>query len=142
MTTPDAPLGIAATPRKWTLHDPVTGGETYVLEIGPFSMTSPHPAKTLTTESTTARDGQALTWEGARRAPLWRLRGTLISRAQREAMERFQALNRRVWIIDHLARAWVVSIETFEPVPRRSTNFPHLHDWQMGLVIYAGPVAA
>lgn len=137
MTTPDAALAITPTLRKWTLHDPAPGGETYVFGIGPNRMTSPHRKKVLTTESTTARDGQMLTWEGAPRTANWQLAGTLIDPLQKAALERFLALNRRVWIIDHLGRAFVVTVETFEAVPQRSTNLPDLHFWEMTLQVHS-----
>lgn len=133
---------FTATPtvNKWTFFDPTPGGETYVFEIGPSEMTSPHAERVFAVETTTARDGQTLTWEGGARSVAWVLKGRLVSKAQLDALRRFHLLNRRVWIIDHFARAWIVTVEDFEAQPQRRLSHPYLHEWNLRLFIYAGPV--
>lgn len=134
------PVALVDGVRKWTLQDPAPGGEEYVFEINPDSATSPHPENVFTTEVTTAPDGQVLTWEGSQRAVSWQFRGTLTTETQHDAFERFRALNRRVWLIDNRNRAWVVSIESFDAVPRRVPGNPWVHDYTVSAIIYKGPV--
>lgn len=141
---PDDSAPVPVSPvdgvRRWVLQDPAPSGEQYVFEINPDSATSPHPENVFTTETTTAPDGQVLTWEGAQRAVQWQFRGTLLTQTQHDALERFNALNRRVWLIDNRNRAWVVSVESFEATPRRIPDHPWAHDYTVTAIIYKGPV--
>lgn len=126
--------------RKWVLQDPAPGGEQYVFEINPDSATSPWPSKTFTSDVSTAPDGQHLTWEGARKPVVWQFKGTLLTQSQYEALEAFQALNRRVYLIDNRNRAWVVSIESFDPEPKKVIDNPWAHTYTVRAIIYKGPV--
>jgi hypothetical protein len=136
-----APVPVAPVDgvRRWVLQDPAPSGEEYVFEINPDAATSPHPENVFTTEATTAPDGQLLTWEGAQRAVSWQFRGVLTTQTQHDAFVRFRDLNRRVWLIDNRNRAWVVSIENFDAVPRNGQN-PWVHDYTVSAIIYKGPV--
>lgn len=133
------PVSLVDGVRKWALQDPAPGGEEYVFEINPDAATSPHPENVFTNEVTIAPDGQVLTWEGAQRAVTWQFRGVLTTQTQHDAFERFRKLNRRVWLIDNRNRAWVVSIERFDAVPRNGQN-PWVHDYTVSAIIYKGPV--
>lgn len=126
--------------RKWVLQDPAPGGEQYIFEINPDSATSPFGANVFTTDTVTAPDGQFLVWEGARRSVDWSFKGTLLTQSQYTAFQRFAALNRRVYLIDHRNRAWVISVEFFDPSPRKVNQNPWAHDYTMNVAIYKGPL--
>jgi hypothetical protein len=132
---------VGATPH-WIFKDTVPGGETYTWETGPASTTSPFAPRVITADHTTAPDGQPMEWEGTTKAAEWTLSGTLFTQTQLEAFQRFAALDHRVWLIDHLNRGWLVTVEELDAEPRRkgAQDFTWLHDWKMTLLVWRGPV--
>lgn len=144
LTQPSDSTPVAVAPvdgvRKWVLQDPAPAGEQYVFEINPDSATSPWPENVFTSDVTTAPDGQHLTWEGARKAVSWSFKGTILTQTQHDAFVRFQALNRRVYLIDNRNRAWVVSIESFDAEPKKVNDNPWAHTYTVSAIIYKGPV--
>lgn len=130
---------ITPEPMKWRIYDPAPDGMSYIFEIGPSEMTSPYAPKALTADATTARDGQMLSWEGASPAVTWTLTGELLTQSQYEALRAFSRLNRRVWIVDHLGRGWVVTVERFSATPKRALDYPWRHSYTLDVLIYDGP---
>lgn len=138
-----APISVARTGvQRWVLQDPAPGGGQYVFEINPDRCGSRNAAKRYTVDVTTAFDGQALTWEGARQSALWWFSGTLLSQSQLAALQRFTALQRRFWLIDEHNDAWVVTFEKLEAVPKITADQPWLHTYRVEARILAGPVSA
>lgn len=132
--------GLVGGVQKWVFQDPAPAGETYVFEISPDSATSPFGQNAFTTDVTTAPDGQFLIWEGARKSVAWSFKGTLLTQTQYEAFQRFAALNRRVYLIDNRNRAWVVSVEFFDPTPKKVNQNPWAHTYAVDVIIYKGPL--
>jgi hypothetical protein len=138
------PVGAPPTAgvQKWVLQDPAPGGESYTFEINPDSATSPHGDNVFTDDATVAPNGQYLTWEGGRRAVQWNFKGTLLTQTQYEALARFAKLNRRVYLIDNRLRAWVVSVDGFDPTFKQTLEYPWFHTYTVSATIFAGPLEA
>lgn len=125
---------------RWVLQDPTTGGVQYIFPINPSKMSAPHAARVFATEHTTAPDGQPLTFEGSPVGVDWTMEGTCRTQEFHDALDDFLALPRRVYLIDHLSRAWTVTVETLG-----WTRLPEAYnDWaftyQLKVIIYSGPV--
>lgn len=138
----DAPPSIASG-NKFVFMDPAPGGETYIWEFNPLTMSTPFADKVITEDHTTAADGQPLEWEATQKATQWNLSGTLFNQGQLDAFVRFARLDRRIWLRDHLQRSWLVTIEELDAEPRASkgtTQYPWIHDWKMTLLVWKGPV--
>jgi hypothetical protein len=70
----------------------------------------------------------------------WTLEGTVRTQDFHDQLETFLAMPRRLYLIDHLSRAWTVSLESIA-----WTRLPEAYnDWaftyQLKAIIYAGPV--
>lgn len=138
---PDPTLPPTVT--RWIVQDPDLGD--YTFPINPKEMSTPFPARTLTVESTTAPDGQPLTWEGAPKPHPWEFRGHIETQDFYDQLVFYAESNRRYWLIDHRRRAWQVTFEAFEPTLRTRT-FP-TEVWKgttyvMRTLIYRGPVTS
>lgn len=127
----------AASVNKWVFVNPPTG-ETYTLPINPNRMTSPHAPRNVFSEATTAPDGQMIMWEGARRCQPWTIEGFILDQAHYEKMEQFLALNNRIIIVDHRLRAWICSIESFEPQKIGYETNPYWAKYSLTAFIYGG----
>lgn len=135
--TPVVQTGVV----KWVFQDPATGGEQYIFAVNPAKMGSPHMAQVMSSKTTTAPNGQQLTWQGAPKAMEWQISGTLLADTQLDAFERFLNLNRRIYLIDHYSRAWKVSVEGFDPQPKRPFGvIQFLHDYTIRMLVYGEPV--
>lgn len=136
-----APAPVAQTGVvKWVLQDPTSGGANLIFAINPSKMSAPHAARVFATEHTTAPDGQALTFEGGAVGVDWALEGACRTQAFHDSLETFLAMPRRVYLIDHLSRAWTVTLESIN-----WTRLPEAYnDWafsyQLKALILAGPV--
>lgn len=140
---PDADLDAVAVIQtgvvRWVLQDPTTGHTNFIFPINPHKMSSPHAARVFTTEHSTAPDGQALTFEGAPVGVDWSIEGTVRTQGFHDALEGFLATPRRLHLIDHLSRAWTVSLESIA-----WSRLPEAYnDWAftyvLKAIIYAGP---
>jgi hypothetical protein len=125
---------------RWVLQDPTSGGESFVFPISPSKMSPPHAGRVFAIEHSTASDGQPLTFEGAPVGVDWTVEGACRTEAFHDALETFLAMPRRVYMIDHLSRAWTVTLENIA-----WTRLPEAYnDWaftyQLKAIIYAGPV--
>lgn len=138
-TAPTAPVQIDAVV-KWVLQDPTSGGVNYLFPINPSKMSPPHAARVFVTEHSTAPDGRTLTFEGAPVGVDWQIEGVCRTQDFHDTLETFLALPRRLYLIDHLRRAWTVSLEDV----KWSRLAEAYNDWaftyQMKTIIYAGPV--
>jgi hypothetical protein len=133
-----APVLVAQTDVvRWVLQDPTTGGASFVFPSNPSKMSTPHAARVFATEHSTAPDGQPLTFEGAPVGVDWTIEGTVRTQEFHDALETFLAMPRRVYLIDHLDRAWTVTVESIA-----WTRLPEAYnDWaftyQLKAIIYA-----
>jgi hypothetical protein len=127
--------------QRWVFFDPKPGGEQYVVPVNPDSMSSPHTQRVLSTGHTTRPDGQVLVWEGTVIPADWTITGTVLDRDHYDALERFQALSNRIWIVDHLNRGWLCTFETLEWTQKRAPGYPWMFAYQAQFKVYDGPVA-
>jgi hypothetical protein len=135
-STPATPVVVA----RWQFEDPAPDGETYVLPINPARMSSPHSERVFSTEHTTSPAGQALTFEGQPKAVDWAVEGAALTEAHIEAMERFHALQRRFFVVDHLGRGWAVTLEALDWQRLRDATNPWAHSYKAKFLVYAGPL--
>jgi len=125
---------------RWVLTNPTSGGQVYVFPSNPNKMSAPHAARVFVTEHSTAPDGQPLTFEGAPVGVDWTIEGVCRTQEFHDTLETFLAMPRRVYLTDHLSRAWTVTLESIA-----WTRLPEAYnDWaftyQLKAIIYSGPV--
>lgn len=139
---PPSPVAPSPPPEvnRWTFEVPREGGEVYVLPINPSRMSSPHAARVFTLEHTTSPAGQPLTFEGEPRAVEWTVEGSCLTEAFFDALERFQAMNERFYVVDHLDRGWLVTFESLDWTEVRDRMRPWNHRYRAKFLIYAGPL--
>lgn len=143
-TVPGA--GTAPTPivdagvQKWRVVDPYTD-VFWAFPFNPSEASTPHTPKVYTFKTTTAPDGQVLTWEGAPAAVAWTVSGYSNTQAFYEKLEALTASNKRYWLIDHRLRIWYVSFEDFDPeVKKDVSNLNWSFEYKLTINIYFGPV--
>lgn len=122
--------------RKWQLVDPLAPRYTYTVPINPDSMSTPHAARVYSAQHSTSPTGRTITFEGGAIAVDWDVSGTVLTQEYYQAWEHFQALNRRFWVIDHLGRVWVVTMESFEATPKKSQTNPWAFTYKAKFKIY------
>lgn len=138
--TGPVPIALGEGVTKWALQDAILGGAQYVFPISPSKMSNPHSARVFTTVPTVAANGQPLVFEGFPVGVDWTIEGTVRTQDFHDQLETFLAMPRRLYLIDHLSRAWTVSLESIA-----WTRLPEAYnDWaftyQLKAIIYAGPV--
>lgn len=139
ITAPAAPA--PAVVNKWRVTDPYTDA-VYVFPWNPSSASTPHPAKPFTFATTTAPDGQVLTWEGAPNPVSWTVGGFIDTEAFYEKLEFLVNSNKRYWVTDHRLRRWYVSFESFDPTVKKNPANPNwCFDYELHMNIYLGPVS-
>lgn len=124
---------------RWVLQDPTSGGAQYIFPINPHKMSAPHAARVFATEHTTAPDGQPLTFEGSPVGVDWNLEGFCRTQEFHDTLEDFLALPRRVYLIDHLSRAWTVTVETIAWTRLNEAYNDWAFTYQLKVLIYEGP---
>lgn len=140
--TPDDGPTTAATGTviRWVFELVGVGAMTYTFPNNPTEMTTPHAARVLNPEHTTAADGQPVIFEGEPVPVEWTATGVCFSQAHYDALEQWHALNRRFYVIDHHERAWVVTFESLDWSELRDPSRPWAHRYTMKFYIYDGPV--
>lgn len=138
---PDDGPSAPVTPWRWVFE--VTGDNARLYEFpnNPTDMTSPHADRVINPEHTTAPDGQPLLFEGEPVPVEWTATGVCFTQAHFVELELWLALNQRFYVIDHLERAWVVTLESIEWTELRDPTRPYAHRYSMKFYIYRGPVA-
>jgi len=136
-----APAAVAQTGVvRWVLQDPTSGGAQYIFPTNPSKMSAPHAARVFVTEHTTAPDGQPLTFEGSPVGVDWTIEGVCRTQEFHDALEAFLALPRRVYLIDHLSRAWTVTIETIAWTRLAEAYNDWAFTYQLKAIIYSEAV--
>jgi hypothetical protein len=122
----------------WQLIDPAPGGEIYEFIQNPASMTTPNSPRVFTVEATSAptQQGQALTWEGARKATQWTFSGMAQATNDVEAFSRFLELQHRVIVVDQDGNAYVVTIEGIDAKPVRDILHPKAQQYTVTALVY------
>lgn len=114
---------------RWRLQDPANPTDTYTFPISPNTMSSPFPARMVTTKGVTAIDGQVLMWEGPIEPQQWSFGGSILDAAQYEALRSWVYDRQgRMFLWDHFGRRYVVvfkslSVETTAPAKRQPGRY-------------------
>lgn len=122
--------------QHWRFFDLRDPDITYTMERNPRSWTNVFPPNDVTHEKVTAPDGQAITWEAAKRP--WRMEftGYLDTEEEYDALAFWSALRRRFWLVDHRNRAWLVTFEQFDAQARIVPNVPWAHNYTVKTVMF------
>lgn len=70
----------------------------------------------------------------------WSLEGTCRTEEFHDKLEEYLALPRRVFLIDHLSRAWTVSLESIAWTRLAEAYNDWAFTYVLKAIIYAGPV--
>lgn len=137
----DPPTDIQPTTgvRRWVLQDTHTG-DAYTFEFNPSEMTSPHGAKRIEFAATTAVRGEKIAFEGSAEPVQWQFTGAIFTKAMHDELLYWSKKNNRVWLTDHLGRAWLIYITNYAPIPLRSVGKPWRHNYTVNALIFFGPV--
>ena len=117
--------------RRWVLQDLTPGGlGSYVFPANPTSC-DPFPfRRTVSPDHTTAIAGAFHIAEPDKEVHPWSFKGTSGDQDFHDTLREYAELNRRLYLIDHRNRAWVIVITGTDFVPRRRTNYAGtLTDW-------------
>lgn len=121
---------------RWTFYDIRDTSQNWTLQRNPASWTNMHPPNDFTFASTVAPDGQTLTWQAGARP--WRMEftGYLDDEAEYDRFAFWADKRRRLWLIDHRNRAWLVTLEHFDAQARIKPQKPWAHDYTVRALIF------
>lgn len=121
---------------RWTFYDPRNPGDTWTLQRNPASWSNMLPPNTFTEDVTVAPDGQPLTWEAGSRP--WRMEftGWIDDEDEYNRFVFWSQLRRRLWLIDHRNRAWLLTIEDLDAQAQIKPNLPWAHNYTVKTVIF------
>ena len=125
--------------QKWVIQDAAPGGATYTFPFNPAEMTSPHPVRNVTVETTTATDGQPLSFEAAPRPHQWEFSGFTSDQDFLDELVARVESNKRYFLVDHRRRAWVVTFEHLDVQHQIKPTLPWAHRYTMRCLILSGP---
>lgn len=143
-----APVHIPDSNGRWVFQDLKPGGlGSWVMDIGPSSMTPPHLAKVVNVQHTTNPEvGQFHISESNLDSPDWTLTGFCPNQAFYDRLVAYSELNRRFYVIDHRGRAWKVAAQNLQLTPRNRKTLvlpgqvgtweDWMNDYQLTLAIY------
>jgi hypothetical protein len=120
----------------WRLFDLRDHDVNYTFVRNPASWTNVFPPTDFTHDKTTAPDGQPLTWQAAARP--WRMEftGWLDTEAEYNDLLFWSQLRRRLWLIDHRNRAWLITIEQFDAQAQVKPNLPWAHKYTVKTLVF------
>lgn len=134
-TTPDAPP--ARDPAQhWRFYDLRDAELTWTFPRNPKTWSNVYPPNDFTHDTTTAPDGQALTWQGAARPWPMEFSGWLDTQEEHDALAFWSQLHRRFWLIDHRNRAWLITVESFDPIAQVKPNNPWAHEYTVKTLVF------
>lgn len=133
LTDPEPP---AVTVQRWTFYDVRDADQNWTLQRNPKAWTNMHPPNDFTHENTTAPDGQILTWQAGSRPWRMEFNGYIDNQAEYERFVFWSDQRRRLWLIDHRNRAWLVTLEHFDAQARIEPNKPWSHDYTVRALIF------
>jgi hypothetical protein len=124
------------TVTRWTFYDVRNPEDTWTLQRNPKSWSNMLPPNNFTEDSAIAPDGQPLTWEGGSQP--WRMEftGWIDDEDEYNRFVFWSSLRRRLWLIDHRNRAWLLTFEDFDATALIKPNLPWAHDYTAKTVIF------
>jgi hypothetical protein len=126
--------------RRWVLQDLMPGGlGSWVMVRNPTSMSPPEYQRTLFQEHTTAKDGQYHLSSVALQSFEWTFSGYVDTEFEQNQLLAYYGLNRRFYVMDHRARAWIVAWQKCEIVPRKRqrNDDSSFNDWAADYTVTA-----
>lgn len=137
------PVAVPGSTGRFVFQDVLPGGiGSWVMPINPSQMTPPEAARALSDQHTVAPiTGQFHLNEGATQAQPWRLQGYCPDAAYDAKLRAYRDLRRRIYVIDHRARAWtcIVLGYSLELRKRKAEDTgvwnDHTGNWSMDLEI-------
>jgi len=130
------PTGYA----RWVFQDlAVDGLGSWIMPMNPSESDPPYAARNLSAGPSSAGNVFHV-WEGEYQPEEWSFGGVCPTETMREKLEEYYALNRRFYIHDHRSRAWTVTFQSLELVPRLSTNWEReqteqFHDYEATVLV-------
>lgn len=124
--------------QRWTFYDTVTT-ETYTFEINPNDGGTPAYVKHVTYVNTTAPDGKALMFEGAREAQVLEFAGTILYETQMTAMRTWWDKEHQLLLTDDLGRQFHIIITDFTPKRVRNAQRPWKHTFTVKATVIDWP---
>jgi hypothetical protein len=120
----------------WRLFDLRDHAVNYTFVRNPSSWTNVYPPNDFTHDKTTAVDGQPLTWQAAARP--WRMEftGWLDTETEYNDLLFWSQLRRRLWLVDHRNRAWLITIEQFDAQAQVKPNLPWAHKYTVKTLVF------
>lgn len=119
---------------KWEFYDPETD-DSYTFEINPNEGGSPQFIKKLQYQATAAPDGVILAFEGRDEPKTTDFGGTILSRAQYDAMVAWFSKRHVIQYTDDLGRVFQIYITNFEPKRARSHQYPWKHTYSVKCLV-------
>lgn len=123
---------------RWRLQDPASPTDEYTFPRNPSRMSSPFPARAVTTQGVTAKDGQVLMWEGVMQPQQWTFGGTIVNAAHYENL-RSWVYNKqgRLFLWDHFGRRFTVVLKSFkaDPPERAKIGRYWYHEWEIEALV-------
>lgn len=128
------PEAVVNGVRKWVLQDLFPTGSgglgSYVFEVNPSEMTSPHWQNTFNSRHTTAKSGQFHVFQAGRTITEWTFSGYAPTEDMINQLQAYRNLNRRFYLIDHRNRAWKVVFTNINLKARLRHNYNGvITDW-------------
>lgn len=121
---------------RWTFVDPAGLVADFVFTFNPERMTSPYVPRTFLSESTTSPTGQAQVWEALAPGADWEFAGYVNTEAELETLLSWLDVKRRIWVVDHRQRKWVVALVSIDPQPRRQFATPYSTNYTVKALIF------
>jgi hypothetical protein len=130
----DPPPGGVFT--RWTFVDPAGLLSNFVFTYNPEQMTAPYVPRTFITDSTTSPVGQAQVWEALSPGTNWEFSGYVDNEAELNELLSWLDAKRRIWIIDHRQRKWVVALTSIDPQPKRVFGKPYATSYKVTALLF------
>lgn len=129
---------------NWVFQDLMPGGlGSWVLTHNPEETEMPMMSRDLSAARATSNGGQHHIFESAMAAYDWTFSGKVLTKYEHDQFYAYLELNRRIYIIDHHNRAWVVALERVEIKPALRTSLAiagqpvQLTDWYADYTVTA-----
>lgn len=122
--------------RNWVLQDLLPGGlGSYIFLRNPRTLTTPEVNRDLSARHTTAVSGRHHITEANDQTSEMTFTGLAFTEGEHQNLANYFALNRRLYLIDHDNRAWIVAFNHVDVTHRLRTRFQlpgqvaQLSDW-------------
>jgi hypothetical protein len=121
---------------KWTFVDPAGLMADFEFTYNPETMTSPYVPRTYITDSTTSPVGQPQVWEALSPGTNWEFAGYVDNETELDLLLSWLNVKRRIWVIDHRQRKWVVALTSIDPQPKRVFAKPYATRYKVTALLF------